>query len=404
MWRGDSDAGRLRVSQQTGGFRNVDVADWLHRLGLGQYEQAFRDNAVDGEVLPRLTADDLKDLGVSAIGHRRKLLDAIAALGVEPASDQATNQAAQITPEQDTSERRQVTVLFADLAGYTALSRELDSEEVHALLAHFFSHVDRIIDEHGGYIDKHVGDCVMAVFGAPVAHGNDAERAVRAALTVRDIMPTVSAAVGRPVRVHVGVAAGQVVASGSGSERHREYTVTGDSVNLASRLADTAKAGEIVISEMVQRALADRLECEPAETLAVKGFAAPVTTWRLRALRSLSDRGPLVGRRGELREFQAVLDACVEIGRGQAVCLRGEAGIGKTRLLEGSRTWRARPVLPVTPPSFSISAPEPVGTSSALGNAASRPRLQLRPSGWPASRRPSGSALVTPPPIGVTVK
>lgn len=314
----------------------MDIADWLHRLGLGQYEQAFRDNAVDAEILPRLTAEDLRELGVTAIGHRRKLLDAIAALPIEPVPQQAAAASPAVVspPDVESGERRQVTVLFADLAGFTAMSRELDSEEVHALLGQFFTRADRIIHEHGGHIDKHVGDCVMAVFGAPVAHGNDGEHAVRAALAVRDVMPAVSAAVGRLVRAHIGVATGQVVASGTGSERHREYTVTGDSVNLASRLADAAKPDEILVSDMVHRALADRLECEPAETLAVKGFAAPVMAWRLHSVRMPSDRGLLVGRRGELRQFRAVLEACTETGRGQAVCLRGEAGIGKTRLLE----------------------------------------------------------------------
>src|SRR5688572_29956280 len=143
-------------------------------------------------------------------------------------------------------ERRQVTVLFADLAGYTVLSNELDAEEVHALLERFYDRVDRIVEEHGGHIDKHIGDCVMAVFGAPVAHGNDAERAVHTALAIRDAMPELSAGLGRPIGVHIGVAGGQVMASGTGSASHREYTVTGETVNLASRLTDAAASGEIL--------------------------------------------------------------------------------------------------------------------------------------------------------------
>ena len=196
-------------AEMPGRKREVDVAAWLREMGLGQYEQAFNDNAVDDEVLPRLTADDLKDLGVVAIGHRRKLLDASRHWG-------HTRQRWRPRRELE-GERRQVTVVFADLAGYTALSRELDAEEVHALLERFFTCADRLVAEHGGRIDKHVGDCVMAVFGAPVAHGNDAERAVRAALAIRDAMPTVAAEAGRPVRVHIGVAGGEVVASGTGS-------------------------------------------------------------------------------------------------------------------------------------------------------------------------------------------
>jgi class 3 adenylate cyclase len=167
----------------------VDIAAWLHRLGLERYEQAFRDNAVDGEVLPSLTAEDLKDLGVTAVGDRRRLLDAIASLRAAAKPDQAPARQPG-TAEEPAGERRQVVVLFADLAGYTALSRELDAEDVHALLGRFFGRVDRVVEEHGGRVDKHLGDCVMAVFGAPLAYGNEAERAVHAALAVRDAIMT----------------------------------------------------------------------------------------------------------------------------------------------------------------------------------------------------------------------
>ena len=264
----------------------VDIGAWLRGLGLGQYEREFRDNAVDAEVLPKLTGDDLKELGIAAVGHCRKLLAAIAALGAAgseaaTASAAATPLAALLGAE---AERRQVTVLFADLTGFTALGRELDAEEVHALLERFFGRVDRIVEAHGGRIDKHIGDCVMAVFGAPVAHGNDAERAVSAALAIRDAMPTLSAELGRPIEVHVGVAGGQVVASGTGSASHREYTVTGDTVNLASRLTDAAAPGEVLISEAVRRALAGCLDCVDGGALAAKGFAEPVRAWRVRGL------------------------------------------------------------------------------------------------------------------------
>ena len=121
-----------------------------------------------------------------------------------------------------------MTVLFADLTGYTALSRELDAEEVHALLDRFFAAADGIVEHLGGRVDKHIGDCVMAVFGAPVAHGNDPERAVRAALAIRDAAVELGRAVGRELAVHVGVAGGEVVASGIGSAARREYAVTGE--------------------------------------------------------------------------------------------------------------------------------------------------------------------------------
>jgi class 3 adenylate cyclase len=154
------------------------------------------------------------------------------------------------------AERRQVTVLFADLAGYAKLADELDAEEVHALLGSFFDLADASVANHGGIVDKHVGDCVMAVFGAPVAHGNDPERCVRAALDIGRRVPVLAAELGRSIGVHIGIASGEVMASGTGSARHLEYTVTGDSVNLASRLTDKAATGEILISDSVHRALA----------------------------------------------------------------------------------------------------------------------------------------------------
>ena len=139
-------------------------------------------------------------------------------------------------------------VLFADLSGYTRLSREIDAEELHVLAGRFFDAVDAVVEGYGGTVRKHIGDCTMAVFGAPVAHSNDPERAARAALDIQRRVPSLADARGRPLGVHIGVASGQVVASSSGSARHREYTVTGELANLASRLTDAAQAGEVLIS------------------------------------------------------------------------------------------------------------------------------------------------------------
>ena len=322
----------------------MDVAAWLNGLGLGQYEQAFRENDIDAEVIADVTADDLIRVGITSVGHRRKLLAAITALrhGMTPASPPnpgapfAIPRVSSPLPE---AERRQVTVLFADLAGYTKLAGELDAEDVHALLGSFFDLADTSVANHGGTVDKHIGDCVMAVFGAPVAYGNDAERCIRAALDIGRRMPELAAKLGRPVDVHIGIASGEVVASGTGSARHLEYTVTGESVNLASRLTDKAKRGEILISDAVHRALAERVDCSAIGELAIRGLTKPVKAWRLRALREpvRSGRQTFVGRRRELRQLEAALAQCRDTGRGQVIDIRGQAGIGKTRLLEQFR-------------------------------------------------------------------
>ena len=311
----------------------MEVAEWLERLGLRQYAAAFAEHAVDGEVLADLTAEDLKELGVAAIGHRRKLLAAIAARGAtapdaEPAAGGGGEPKA-------AGERRHVAILFADLVGYTRLTHEIGAEAMQDLLVAFFARVDGIVARAGGHVDTHIGDCVMAVFGAPVAHDNDAERAARAALEIRDAMTGLSAEHGRDLAVHVGMTTGTVVASFVGAGAGAEYTVTGESVNLASRLADAAGGGEIYVAGELHRDLADKLVCEPVGEIAVKGLADPVRAWKLVDWRhDRGDRGLFVGRRAEIRQVEAMLAACREDGRGQTLQIRGEAGIGKTRLSE----------------------------------------------------------------------
>ena len=313
------------------------VANWLKKLGMSEYAERFAENRIDFSVLPDLTDQDLEKLGV-LLGDRRKMLRAIRDL-VAPtvASVPVATGPTRRKEGRDTqsAERRQVTVLFADLAEYTQLSSHFDTEEIEAVLTAFFEVVDLAIVEHGGTVDKHIGDCVMAVFGAPVAHGNDVERAVHAALAIRDAMPMLSKRLGRAVGVHVGVASGEVLASVVGSASHKAYTVTGETVNLASHLTDRAQSGEVLLSPAVYRALRDRLNCVDVGDLAVKGLARPVRAWRLISLRTVpADNRAFVGRQSELRQFTAALAACLEARRGQIVYLRGEAGIGKTRLVE----------------------------------------------------------------------
>ena len=316
----------------------MDVGNWLVALGLDQYAEAFAANNIDSETLHRLTSEDLREIGVSSVGHRRRLLAGIDDLDASEKTASRLERKATMRPAE--GERRQVTVLFADISGFTKLSSDLGAEATHTLLNHYFGVVDKIIEGYGGSIDKHMGDNVMAVFGAPVAHTDDPERAVRAAFDIHEAVSKLGDSVFGTLRVHIGIASGQVVASGTGSDTHREYTITGDSVNLASRLQNVARAGETCISDAVQRAVAGLAICEAMDEVAIKGLPRPVRVWRLRGLRSGTaehERLTFVGRRSETGQFAGILAACRETGNGQAAHIRGEAGIGKTRLVEELR-------------------------------------------------------------------
>ena len=297
------------------------INDWLRAIGLANHAAAFAENRIDFDVLAELTEDDLRDLGVSALGDRKRLMRAIAGLN---AGDAPSPNA-----RADRGERRQVTVLFADISGYTKLSQDLDPEETLALLNQFFAATDGVIKRYGGTVDKHIGDAVMAVFGAPVAHSDDPLRAVRAALDIHQA----SAALDPPLGVHIGVASGEVVASGTGSDDHREYTVTGASVNLASRLHDLAARGQTFVSGAVYDAVTPMIVAEAEGDTAINGFDAAVPVWSVRGLSDHTDKTPrLIGRRRERGQFEAAVESCLETNRGEVVYIRGEPGLGKTRL------------------------------------------------------------------------
>ena len=230
-------------------------------------------------------------------------------------------------------ELRQATVLFADISGFSRLSNELDPEDVHDLLQRFFQTTDRLIRSHGGQVDKHIGDCVMAVFGVPVAHSNDPERAVRTAVAIHAALPAVQDGGKDPLRAHIGIASGQVLIGADGISR----TVTGKSVNLAARLTDLAGPGETFLSDSVRHSIGDRLLGVPTDNAAIAGQGEPVTYWRLQGLdgdcRTQSGI-EYVGREAEQEQLQEIMETCLRTGQGQTVLLRGDAGIGKTRLIE----------------------------------------------------------------------
>ncbi len=247
---------------------------------------------------------------------------------------------AQTKPATPDDERRQVAILFADLSGFTALSSKLDAEDLRQLVEAFYAKVEAVIAHYGGTVDKHIGDAVMALFGAPVAHGDDALRAVRAALDIQQAVPELKGPSGEPLASHVGIASGEVVAGGIG----RGYTVLGDAVNLAARLVELARSGETVIADALHRQLQGQIRASALMPANLKGIAGPVTGWRVEGL--ASERGPataFVGRDADLSMLSGLLQACRDSRRGRIVVLRGEAGIGKSRLTEEiARLARAR--------------------------------------------------------------
>ncbi|MBV9756917.1 MAG: AAA family ATPase [Alphaproteobacteria bacterium] len=310
----------------------TDLQQWLEALGFGQYADTFAANHIDASLLVQLTDADLKDLGVASLGHRKRLLAAIAERALPAAAPPASAPIG--------GERRQVTILFADLSGFTALAQSLDPEEVHELVTRFTALVDGIVVGYGGSIDKHIGDAVMALFGAPVAHGDDPLRAARAALDIHDALARMSAGAARPLQAHIGVASGEVVAGTLGRADAHDYTVLGDSVNLAARLVAVAAPGQTLLSDSVHRALGGLGVCDPPADIRLKGFDAPVRVWRLQALAHepvRAHRGAFVGRAAELDQFRGIVAACLARRGGHVVFVRGEAGIGKTRLTEEMR-------------------------------------------------------------------
>jgi class 3 adenylate cyclase len=231
----------------------MDVGVWLRSLGLGQYEAAFRDNEIDGEVLPNLTAEDLKDLGVAIVGHRRKLLLAIGALSAAPAAPPPLAKAVaptEPTPAAAFAERRQLTVMFVDLVGSTAMSARLDPEDMREIIGAFHRCCKDLIAKAGGFVAKYMGDGVLAYFGYPQAREHDAERAVQAGLALVEATPKLNTVAGVPLAVRVGIATGLVVVGDLiGAGAAQEQVVVGETPNLAARLQGIAEPNMVVIAE-----------------------------------------------------------------------------------------------------------------------------------------------------------
>jgi class 3 adenylate cyclase len=243
----------------------LDVGTWLRGLGLERYEQAFRDGDVDAEVLPELTAEDLINLGVASVGHRRKLLAGIAALRndtaphLPPSSRAPAASAATLTPASGPSqaERRQLTVMFCDLVGSTVLASRLDPEDLREVIGTYHRCVGDTVDRYDGFVAKYMGDGVLVYFGWPRAHENEAEQAVRAGLAVVEAVVQQRTPHGEVLACRIGIASGQVVVGDLiGEGAAQEQAVVGETPNLAARLQTLAGANEVVIGPGTHRLVA----------------------------------------------------------------------------------------------------------------------------------------------------
>jgi class 3 adenylate cyclase/predicted ATPase len=317
------------------------IADWLGQVGMHQYTQRFAENGIDLDILTDLTDQDLEKIGVTSLGHRRKLLRAIANL--KAAEKVASVAAAAVAPPAprtaDTAERRQVTVMFSDLVGSTALAARMDPEDLRELISAYHKCVAETVRRFGGFVAQYLGDGVLVYFGYPEAHEDDAERAVRAGLEVI----TALGAIKTPalLQTRVGIATGLVVVGDlTGLGEGRERGIVGETPNLAARLQGIAEPNSVVIAEATRRLLGNLFELRDLGTRELKGLAKPVRAWlalrestvesRFEALHP-SGLTVLVGREEEtellLRRWSRA-----KSGNGQVVLISGEPGVGKSRL------------------------------------------------------------------------
>jgi class 3 adenylate cyclase/tetratricopeptide (TPR) repeat protein len=319
-----------------------NIGDWLNGLGLGQFAELFRDNLIDLDVLPDLNEADLEKLELP-LGARKKILKAAQALDLSIGSDQPAGFAktsavfAPVAAAQ--AERRQLTVMFVDLVGSTALSARLDPEEMGAVLRGYQNAVAGEIARFEGHVAKFMGDGVLAYFGWPVAHEDEAERAVRAGLAIVAAVARLSGGEA-PLACRIGVATGLVVVGeliGEGAAQ--EQTVVGDTPNLAARLQGLAAPGQVVVAEATRRLLGAGFVLDDLGVQALKGIAGAVGAFAVGGERVLASRfegrahglQPMVGRDQELALLMERW-AQAEAGEGQAVLLVGEAGVGKSRI------------------------------------------------------------------------
>jgi class 3 adenylate cyclase len=321
----------------------MDLGGWLRNLGLEKYEAAFRENDIDETVLPSLTHENLKELGVTSLGHRVKLLDAIAVIRTEASGrtpfEAATTPSAPTARPEDRAESRQVTVMFCDLVGSTALAASMDPEDLREVISAYQKCAAETVRRFDGFVAKYMGDGVLIYFGYPQAHEDDAERAVRAGLELISALSRLKTRASLQTRI--GIATGLVVVGDLiGSGEAQERRIVGETPNLAARLQGIAEPNTVVIADDTRRLLGNLFELTDLGPKGLKGIAGPMRAWSVLRPSSVESRfevlhatrlTTLVGRDEEmdllLRRWSKA-KTC----EGQVVLLSGEAGIGKSRL------------------------------------------------------------------------
>jgi class 3 adenylate cyclase len=306
-----------------------DVAAFLARLGLGRYAAAFAANDIDWAVLPRLTAQDLRDIGVASVGHVRRILDAIAAL-----QDPSALAKAPLDPGQ----RRHLTVMFSDIVGSSALAERLDPEDAREVIRRYQDTCTRVARRYGGTVARFVGDGVLYYFGYPQAQEDHAARAVRCALELVRAIAGLAQPHGEPIQVRVGIASGLVVVGDIVGEESRETdAIVGETPNLAARLQALAGPGGVVVAESTRRLCAGAIEFSPAGSHLFKGARQSVAAFHALKptesgwLAPHASDNPIVGRDIDLTRLEQYRKLA-SAGVAQAVRIVGEPGMGKSTL------------------------------------------------------------------------
>src|SRR5882724_2411748 len=322
----------------------MDVGSWLRNLGLERYEPAFTEHGIDSDVLPELTEDDLEKLGIP-LGDRKRLIKAIRAMLAGSHTAVVTSGAGADThsglPRVAAAERRHLTVMICDLVGSTALSARLDPEDMRAVMDAYHAACARIVPSYDGFLAEFRGDGILAYFGYPRAHEDDAERTVRAGLDIIAAVARLETHAAEPLAVRIGIATGLVVVGDlSGEGALWEHAVVGDTPNLAARLQALAQPGTIVVAASTRRLLGDLFRLHDLGWHEVKGIAEPVAAWAVEGVSASESRfeavraaglTDLIGREDEI-DFLLERQCLAWKGEGQIVLISGEPGIGKSRL------------------------------------------------------------------------